>query len=450
MRIASRSTTRSVLLSVLLAATGCGDGTAPGGAAAPAGETAAAPTPPPAAPQSEPVAAAEKPLEGVAAARKLLGEMVEAYASAPALVDRVTITSTMGGQERPPIESQMVLGAGTDMMITTARNELVVKDGFMHVGYPHIPDRYLKVPLEGGDVIDALRRTFGTYGGTMAQCALRYRKPEGELIFALAHGLPDQAKLSTARTIVSIEGETLEQLSLISALGAVAINVDPETKLIKTVELEHQVPDSPLPSFRVRRLLEFEPKVLPAPPEPIAFDPGERIAVSEYRILQGMATPESLGDLTFRPGEIVPDFPLHSLTGEKFELSAARGSIVVLGFWAGWNEDSRRICHVLQEVAIWAESSDVPVVMHPINIMGSRTPGRAWEMAYDYWERHDFPFNSLIDESDSIPKALGVTGVPMILVIDPAGRFVGGAAGLPACTTQWLQTQVQSAAEAGG
>ena len=63
-------------------------------------------------------------------------------------------------------------------------------DGRMFVGYPHIPDRYIDVPLEH-DVIDTLRLHFGTYGGTLAQCALRYRKPEEELIFALAHGLPD-------------------------------------------------------------------------------------------------------------------------------------------------------------------------------------------------------------------------------------------------------------------
>lgn len=45
------------------------------------------------------------------------------------------------------------------------------------------------------------------------------------------------------------------------------------------------------------------------------------------------ATPFATPKPTLLKGEIVPDFTLDSITGERYSLSSTRGKVVLLDFW---------------------------------------------------------------------------------------------------------------------
>ena len=177
---------------VLLAVACSGEGTGTSPVAEPAEPAAApdavssatsVPTPAPAGREGPPAraaggdneAAATEP-EAIAAAHRLIGEMVQAYRAAPAFVDRIVIETSIAGNKRPDTEALVRLGPGTDMWMRTTNNELVVIDGMLYMTYAKIPDKYIAVPLQE-DALTTLVALFGRYGGTMASCVLRYGKP---------------------------------------------------------------------------------------------------------------------------------------------------------------------------------------------------------------------------------------------------------------------------------
>ena len=258
-RLAMLLSTLSLPALLAVACSGEGTGTTP---------VAEQPVPAPARP-AEPApttggggeAAAPSEPEAVEAALRLLGEMVEAYRAAPAFVDRIVIETSVAGNQQPEQEALVRLGPGTDMWMRTTNNELAVLDGMLYMTYANIPDKYLAVPLQE-DALTTLVALFGRYGGTMAPCVLRYGKSVPEILSALAYGLPDEPQISGYRRITDADDRVLEQISLISGTGSVAVNVDPATKMIVSSDIDRLLADAPVPNFRIVSHLEYHPEVV--------------------------------------------------------------------------------------------------------------------------------------------------------------------------------------------
>ena len=415
-------------------------------------ETAVAADPDPAteapAPEAAPRPAAEPMDEEarIAKAMALIDAMRSAYVAAPTIVQRVNVHSTMAGSEIAPEETLIALGHGQDMRVVSTNNVVVALDGNLNVKVNSIAERYIRVPIQT-DPLGTMRGVFGRYRGAMIAPALRYGRPKDEIIFNLAFGLPQRPRVSGFRVIEDQEGRTLHQISLISASGSTSVNVDPETHLVVSAEVNYQVPNSPVPNFRVRRQIDFDTQVRDALPEPITFDPQGRTPVRTIAALRGQAEPEISLELAVEVGDRMSAFKLHTLEGSEVNSEQLAGSVVLLVFWSDWNVASRSGLRNVDTLARWCERAENGVQIHPVHVLGKGdSAGEIWERVHEFWDGGEFSIASLFDPQNTLADAFGVTAVPVTVLVDRDGVIQDIGSGLDPDQMNALRVQIERAA----
>jgi cytochrome c biogenesis protein CcmG, thiol:disulfide interchange protein DsbE len=121
-------------------------------------------------------------------------------------------------------------------------------------------------------------------------------------------------------------------------------------------------------------------------------------------------------------GQAAPDFSLPVFHGggsdpSRIKLSALKGNVVVLDFWASWCRPCTVQAGILSEMA--------PRLAHDVVLVGVNTadnPVRAREFA----ERQKLPYAAVLDTGE-VAEAYGANSLPTLVVIDPSGRVVSSA-----------------------
>ncbi len=121
-------------------------------------------------------------------------------------------------------------------------------------------------------------------------------------------------------------------------------------------------------------------------------------------------------------GQLAPDFALDALGGERFVLSEARGTIVVLDFWSSG-------CGACQATMPGFVGMQQQLASSNIQFVGISLD-RTRSSATRYIERYGFEGHTLWESASanrSVMTRYGVTSVPTTLLIDASGviRFRG-------------------------
>ncbi len=113
-----------------------------------------------------------------------------------------------------------------------------------------------------------------------------------------------------------------------------------------------------------------------------------------------------------------------TLDGEPLDVSALRGQVVVLNFWASWCAPCRAESATLNEVAARTAESGVRFV--GINVKDEREPAKAFERKQQvaYPSLYDQPGRLLLQFRHAIPQT-----PPTTLVLDRQGRIAAFFAG---------------------
>ena len=112
-----------------------------------------------------------------------------------------------------------------------------------------------------------------------------------------------------------------------------------------------------------------------------------------------------------------PDFTLPALAGEaQISLSAYRGKVVVLNFWASWCVPCRDEAPVLQ--AGWERWRDDGVVFLGVNVQDFAGDART------FVDRYGITYPNAKDGAGSTIGRFGVVGYPETYFIDARGRIV--------------------------
>lgn len=115
-------------------------------------------------------------------------------------------------------------------------------------------------------------------------------------------------------------------------------------------------------------------------------------------------------------GQAAPDFTLSDLGGKSYTLSALRGKVVIVNFWATWCPPCRAEMPSME--TLHRELADEGLVILAVNIEkdGRQTVPKALGT-----NAHGFPI--LIDDKEAVQKRYGVYKFPESFVIRKDGMI---------------------------
>ncbi len=127
-----------------------------------------------------------------------------------------------------------------------------------------------------------------------------------------------------------------------------------------------------------------------------------------------------------------PHFVLPRLDAERsLDLTALRGSVIVINFWASWCIPCREEAPVLE--VLWRRYKERGVVMLGVNVQDLEPEAQRFLRE----TRTTFP--QVRDKDNSVYRMYGLTGVPETFFVDRAGRIVRKFPGAMTDATEWLK-----------
>ncbi|MGH7931772.1 MAG: redoxin domain-containing protein [Candidatus Binataceae bacterium] len=122
-------------------------------------------------------------------------------------------------------------------------------------------------------------------------------------------------------------------------------------------------------------------------------------------------------------GEIAPDFVLQNLRGDSVSLSAFRGKVVLLNFWATWCPSCRGEMPSLAKLyRDFGGRSDLVLLTVSVDQGGAVA-------VQPFVQENGYEFPVLLDPDDSISRKYEVSGIPSTFLIGRAGEILWNCAG---------------------
>lgn len=145
-------------------------------------------------------------------------------------------------------------------------------------------------------------------------------------------------------------------------------------------------------------------------------------------------------------GTTAPGVTLSDVEGRTVSLDEFRGKIVILDFWATWCMPCQAEFNVLKP---WWQSKAGTglldnVAFIAVNVREPR------EAVKSFRDRMGLPFMVLLDEEASAADQFGVTVLPTLIIIDPAGRVVETTTGFDPTIGQQLTEYIEKMNQEAG
>jgi peroxiredoxin len=113
-------------------------------------------------------------------------------------------------------------------------------------------------------------------------------------------------------------------------------------------------------------------------------------------------------------GNQAPDFTLRDLAGQEVKLSALRGNVVFLNFWATW-------CPPCREEIPSLERLNRAMAGKPFRMLAVSIDTGGKSAVEAYFTKAGVALPTLLDPDTKVGKRYGITGVPETFIIDQKG-----------------------------
>lgn len=349
-------------------------------------------------------------------AEGMLQQAIDAFKNAPAVVCETKV-KVLSGPNTKELTVNAEFGPNQSMRVETADSLVVVKDGMLNVLLYAIHDRYLQVPLNG-PVTDAMESLFSDRYVAGFEIMMRDGEPLDTWMDAVTMRTVINPRIIGLEEVKAEDGNTISRISVAGNMGSGWIDYDPDTKLIVAVQAE-MFPLQGAEGFFLKLNLNTNTTFMESLPEPITFDPGKRIPVSNRKDLD----PNTRNRVA--QGQAAPALKLPQLDGTIVDLANLRGKTVVLDFWATWCGPCKRGLPKLNELYLDYKENTGDVMVYAVDVMERiRKPEERIQKVSEYWEQEKFKVPTLISLDDATQKAWGITSIPQMAVIGPDGKIV--------------------------
>ena len=116
-----------------------------------------------------------------------------------------------------------------------------------------------------------------------------------------------------------------------------------------------------------------------------------------------------------------PDFSIKDIDGAVHTLSAYRGKVVIVNFWATWCPPCREEMPSMERA--WQKLRQEDIVMLAVNV------GEDEDTIFQFTASYPVEFPLLLDRESAVIGNWPVRGLPTTFVIDPQGKIVYRAIG---------------------
>lgn len=355
---------------------------------------------------------AERTAEAVAKGLETLVNTRQVYRTTPAITEKIKIAiqTPMGVQEMGIVSDY---GRDGFKIVVDDQMSMVGTAGQLFMSMS--PEKYLAIPAEDGAYEAAVMQATG--GGGIPDPAVSLRLGKDPVKPEEIPGMLSLAAMMNPALTGYREVDGMKQVLLEGQGGAGVISIDAKSGLIGQVNLQVSPPNAP-PEMKINIAFDIDVATPAKLPTPIAFDPEGKTKVDTQEELFP-APPEALA-----VGSMAPEFDLKTLDGKSVSLASLRGKVVVIDFWATWCGPCKQGLPVLNEVVKWAQAEKLPIEFFGVNVWEQGDAAARNKVADGYWSKQGFAFQSLIDPTDKIAEAYGVSGIPTSFVIGRDGKVL--------------------------
>jgi peroxiredoxin len=124
---------------------------------------------------------------------------------------------------------------------------------------------------------------------------------------------------------------------------------------------------------------------------------------------------------TLRVGETAPDFALKDAAGANIRLSAYKGNVVLLNFWATWCEG----CKI--EIP-WLVQFERKYGSKGLTVVGASMDDGGWKAVKPFIAEHGLNY-SIVIGNEALARSYGLSAMPMTILIDRKGRIAAMSVG---------------------
>lgn len=128
-------------------------------------------------------------------------------------------------------------------------------------------------------------------------------------------------------------------------------------------------------------------------------------------------------------GDLLPDFEMKDLEGKTIKVSDFRGKYVIFDVWATWCGYCIPVLEDYQKNLQKLEDAGIQVVAISVDTK--------LETVTNYLKKKDWEFTVTHDRTNNAGRIWGVTGIPAVFMVDPAGKVIYTHVGLNTFEAFW-------------
>jgi len=333
-------------------------------------------------------------------ARQLLQRSAAAYRAAPGLRGHATFECPTSVSAEGPLAIEYVLGGGGDASFSAEGYGGTAVGDRAYLSRSDRPGVYVAVELLR-DLPTTMKSVFGSAMFVPPQLVMRAGHDVEAIVDAMGLGLITGLAPVGFQARNDMAGRPIEEIEFRAAHGSVIACFSAESAFL--LSIEGSLGDAQFSYV-------FHDETIIPPDGAVRFDAGDR-KEEERKVVAGPAV----------VGASAPDFTLDTLDGSTRSLASARGSRLVIDFWALWCGPCVAAMPRLDALAKRLAAAAETVGLWTVAIVEGRAEAGALERIRDMWADKGLTLPVLIDQDGLVSQGYGVKALPTTVVVDRRG-----------------------------